>query len=100
VFRSARVLRVPLSDKPPLLTQISTLLRNLSAPDRRVWGVGLRLATLLPPAVEQLPLFRPRATPHEINVPLAKRFPNAVKRIHVLDPHAYLPEKYFEYTAP
>ena len=93
-FRSARVLRIPLSDKQPLLTQISTLIRELSAPDRRVWGVDIRLATLLPPAVEQLPLFRPRATPHEITAPLTKRFPNAIKRIHVLDPHAYLPEKY------
>jgi len=93
-FRSARVLRIPLSDKPPLLTQIATMIRSLSAPDRRVWGVGLRLATLLPPAVEQLPLFRPRPTPAEITAPLARRFPNAIKRIHVLDPYAYLPEKF------
>lgn len=59
-----------------------------------VHAIRLRLATLtvIPPS--QVSLFHRPPTLTEVTAPMARRFPQAIKRVTVLDPHAYLPDRY------
>lgn len=89
-----RILRQPLGLARPFYAQSTAMLASILGPKVWSWGVWVRLAALRTPRTEQLPLFRPRPTLDEINTPLSQRFPNAIKRISVVDPFAYLPERF------
>lgn len=92
--RRTRILKQPLSMLAPMKAQLHALIAPMVGPKLYHWGVQLRLATLRHPPSEQLPLFRPRPTLDEINAPLSTRYPAAIKRISIVDPFAYLPERF------
>ncbi|RPI67643.1 MAG: hypothetical protein EHM43_07105 [Ignavibacteriae bacterium] len=90
----SRILKQALGVFRPLRAQIDSIVKTMAQRDRWSWGTQLRLASLSTPPPEQLSMFRPQATADDINTPLARRYPSAVKRIHVIDPNAYLPERF------
>jgi len=92
--RRSRLLKRPTNDERSLRTQAATILQEMVGPDRYAWGIALRLASILPPEPEQIALFRPRATASDLAVPLAQRFPAAIKRILVKEPWAYTADRF------
>ena len=92
--RRSRLLKKPTSDGRALRTQAAAILQEMVGRDRYAWGIALRFASIIPPEPEQVPLFRPRATASDLAVPLAQRFPSAIKQIIIKEPWAYLPERF------
>jgi hypothetical protein len=92
--RRARLLARPTNDERKLQTQAATMVQEMAGPTHSAWGIAVRLASIHPPNPEQVPMFRPRATAHDLAVPLAERFPHAIKRIVIREPWAYLPERF------
>ncbi len=110
---SSRILRAPTQDVRHLHAQTSAMLakavgskplivngeqqvstQRLTATGKQFFGVHVRLGALalIPPS--QTSLFAIRPTISEISAPMARRFPQAIKRVTVIDAHAYVPDRF------
>lgn len=102
---ASRILRAPTSDARCIATQVQTMLEGLAGRGVWAWGVHLKLASLSRPAPHQLSLSSKMLmgrgcqetitrTASALQEALVKRFPGAAKRIDVVDPWAYTPDRF------
>lgn len=98
VNHQTRILARATADRGRLTSQLMAMLHHaehtIDLHTTTVWSVRLRFAMLSNLPAEQLPMFSARTSLQELQKPLATRFPAAICRIHLLDPHAYLPESF------
>jgi nucleotidyltransferase/DNA polymerase involved in DNA repair len=93
VRTSSRILRAPTTELRHLLAQTSAMLAK-AVGGQQFFGVRVRLGALalIPPS--QTSLFPTRPTLTEVTAPMARRFPQAIKRVTIIDAHAYLPDRF------
>ena len=90
----SRVLRAATTDPRHLLAQTTIMLHTLLPNVADVSALQLRLLSLsLTPPTQTL-LFKQRPSSSDVNASVARRFPQAVKRVTVIDSRAYLPDRF------
>lgn len=88
----SRILRAPTADPRHLLVQTQAMMRSLAPVDAMALRLRLGALSIIPPT--QTMLFKHSPTNSEVNAPMSRRFPQAIKRVTVLDANAYLPDRF------
>lgn len=105
VKTASRILRAPTCDARFLATQVQAMLEGLVQRGMWSWSVHLKLASLSRPVPHQLSLNSKTLMGRGYQETLAqaasalqgamvKRFPGATKRVDVVDPWAYTPDRF------
>lgn len=91
-IRASRLLKSPTNDHQHLHSVANILLRDVIAPQRFCTSLAITLRHLHLPAHAQLDLFAPSPSALDVARILARRFPQALRRVDLHTPNAYLPE--------